>query len=54
MLIEFVQAKGCVPVGYVNEYPDEQAQTLIKQGIAKPFVKKVAPVQPASEIKETK
>lgn len=54
MLIEFIQAKGCVPAGYVNEYPDEQAQNLIKQGIAKPFEKKVAPVKSTSEIKETK
>lgn len=54
MLIEFLQPKGCVPAGYVNEYPEEQAKALIKQGIAKPFEKKVESVKITADIKETK
>lgn len=54
MLIEFVRPKGCVPAGYVNEYPEEQAKALIKQGIAKPFEKKAEPVKITADTKEIK
>lgn len=35
MLIEFLSQKGCVPQGYIGEYPDEHAENLIKAGVAK-------------------
>lgn len=35
--IEFLRAKGCVPAGYVGDYPDANADRLIKKKIAKIF-----------------
>lgn len=35
--IEFLVAKGCVPAGYVGDYPEAAANRLIKKKIAKVF-----------------
>lgn len=32
--LKFLQAKGCIPIGYVGKYPDEEAELLVARGIA--------------------
>jgi transketolase C-terminal domain/subunit len=47
MRIKFVNTKGSCIIGYVGDYPIEQAQSLIKEGVAVEVVEE-------QEIKPTK
>jgi len=50
MKIKFLQDKGCVKVGYIGDYPETQAQTLIKNGFAEEVKEKP---KTKAKIKET-
>lgn len=51
--LKFLQAKGAVPKGYVGQYNEDEANNLIKRGIAEVYSTEV-PVSVKTAFKPTK
>lgn len=49
MKIKFVKDKGCAYTGYVSDYPEEQALSLIENGFAVEYIDEES--EPAKEVK---